>query len=180
MVAWCLGDVQGVSDRDASKVSCSQCNFSCLLLNFTGSAGHLVSISGGWAKKCPFLAAVHIFFGAVIRMEWSRPHPRFYLELQMPQCKVCTTPKTDNNSQMRERPLNRLKGQPAEKMVTHCLTSLFRLLLQLYLHHDCFLSWIPPRRADSRATTLPIWPRKVWRGAGHCTHQSFLSFIIEW
>ena len=47
MVAWCLGDVQGVSDRDASKVSCSQCNFSCLLLNFTGSAGHIVSISGG-------------------------------------------------------------------------------------------------------------------------------------
>ena len=126
------------------------------------SIKHLLPVHGGMAlggrsgqglgepKIVHFLLPyTSFFFGALIRMEWSRPLPsRFYLELQMPQCKVCTTPKTDNNSQMRERPLNRLKGQPAEKMVTHCLTSLFRLLLQLYLHHDCFLSWswIPPAR----------------------------------
>ena len=91
MVAWRLGDVQGVGEPKIVH----------FLLPYT-SFDQLRNI---------FPASSH-----------------YYLEFQLFQYEICTTQKTDNG-QPRERPLNRLKGQPAEKMVTHCLTSLFRLLL---------------------------------------------------
>ena len=79
-----------------------------------------------------------------------------------------TTPKTDNHQPV-------LKGQPAEKRVTHRLASLFRR--QFHLDHECLLNLdseiIPPR-----CHRVAIRPRKV-AAAALCTQVSRRNRVVK-
>lgn len=111
-----------------------------------------------------------------------------YLEFQTSQWEFCTTPKTDKN-RVRERPLNRLKGQPAEKMVTHCHTSLFLPSLVATSSSSWLLPLFPSHGFSREASTLPryhrvpIRPRKVrrgWRGALHTKVSCHNRVVKKW